>query len=477
MKSAFGRRLLLVTALEIAVVLGTVVLGGALAAFGAYLGAVRGEVQSTLDRVVEALDTPDSLRDARVAGGLAASRFPRSTVVVLLVDAERRVDVYQSAKSERALVDVRKRGDLGAEPHADGAFARVVLGVATAFGLQPARRHIGKIDVIVKPNEASLVGTAATYVPELIFALLLTVAIAFALARQLTRQVLRPLVEVTGALERFASGDLTPQTIAADGREQLGSLALAYNGAIAQMERAFAERDRANATMRQFIADAGHQLRTPLTVVRGFIAILRKGELRTPEDRDRILETMNRQSQIMGSLIEKLMLLERWEDERERETSEPIDIAQLVGDVVAPIAESNPSRRVTIEAPDVGLAAIDPMELGHAITNLIDNALKYTTGAIGVTVRRKSDRISIEISDAGPGMSSADVQHAFDRFFRGSRRDVDGSGLGLSIAKRAIERAGGSIAVRSDPAAGSTFEISLPEWLSRSKALETAAAS
>ncbi|MBD5654815.1 MAG: HAMP domain-containing histidine kinase, partial [Candidatus Eremiobacteraeota bacterium] len=421
MRTAFGRRLLVVTALEMAAVLCTIVFVAALVAFGAYLGAVRGEVQSTLDRVAVAMDSSQARSDARVAGTMAASRYPRQSVVVLLVDTDRRVNVFQPYDGAQPVVNVRRRGDPSGEPHAGGAFARVVLGVATAFGLQPARRHIGKIDVIVHANETSLVGTAASYLPELLVALVLALAIAFALARQLTRQVLRPLVDVTRALERFASGDLTPQTIAADRREQLASLALAYNGAIAQMERAFAERDRANATMRQFIADAGHQLRTPLTVVRGFIAILRKGDLRTPEDRERILETMNRQSQIMGSLIERLMLLERWEDERDRASAESIDVAQLVGDVVAPIAESNPARTVNVSVPDVGLAAIDPMELGYAVTNLIDNALKYTPGAIDVGVRREPGSIVVEIADRGPGMSAADVRHAFDRFFRGAR--------------------------------------------------------
>ena len=236
------------------------------------------------------------------------------------------------------------------------------------------------------------------------------------------------------------------------------------------MERAFGERDRANAAMRQFIADAGHQLRTPLTVVRGFIAILRKGELRTPEDRERILETMNRQSQIMGSLIEKLMLLERWEDDVGRSAPEAIDVARLVGDVVAPIAESNPGRGVLVTAPDVGLAAIDPIELTHALTNLVDNALKYTSGTIDVAVRRERERIVIEIADEGPGMTAEDVRHAFDRFFRGPRRDVDGSGLGLSIARRAIERAGGSISLASSPATGSRFTIVLPSAAARAPA-------
>ncbi len=130
---------------------------------------------------------------------------------------------------------------------------------------------------------------------------------------------MRPLDDVTAALQRFASGDLTPQPIAADERHELGVLTGAYNQAVAQLERAFEERDRANASMRHFIADAGHQLRTPLTVVQGFIAILRRGGIESTADRDRILETMNDQSRIMGSLIDKLILLERWESVEETE--------------------------------------------------------------------------------------------------------------------------------------------------------------
>ncbi|MBD5635327.1 MAG: HAMP domain-containing histidine kinase [Candidatus Eremiobacteraeota bacterium] len=464
MSSSFARRLLLVTTLEIAAVLWSLVLVGALLAFSAYVGVVRAEQTATLDRVTDAMVTPASQRDARVAGRLAAARYPRSSVVVLLVDAVRRVDVYQPASHARPpVIDVRKRGDAGGEPVVAGTFAQLVIGLATVFGLTLARAHLGSIDILVKSNGESLVGVVSSYVPEFCIALALALGISFVLARALTRQVLRPLVDVTAALERFAAGDLSPQPIVADARQSLGTLAVAYNGAIAQMERAFAERDRANGRMRQFVADAGHQLRTPLTVVRGFIAILRKGELRTPEDRARILDTMNRQSQIMASLIDKLMLLDRWDSDPERgRPVEAIDVGRLVEDVVTPIADLQPARNVRIDAPSGPLAAIDPSDLTHAITNILDNALKYTPGEIDVAVRESGSRVIVEIADRGPGMSREEVAHAFDRFFRGARRDVDGSGLGLSIARRALERAGGTLSLESDPELGSRFTLSLP---------------
>ena len=98
--------------------------------------------------------------------------------------------------------------------------------------------------------------------------------------------------------------------------------------------------------MRQFIADAGHQLRTPLTVVQGFIAILRRGGFESAADRERILDTMNDQSRIMGSLIDKLILLERWESPEAAPAAAPIDVGTLVADLVAPIADAHPDRQL-----------------------------------------------------------------------------------------------------------------------------------
>ncbi len=463
MTTTFARRLWLATSLQLGAAFATLVIVGAVFAFGAYLGIVRSEVVATLDRMVSALDTAPATHDARVAGRIIAGRFPRASVYVLLIDTERRVVVYQPLAARTApIVDIRRRGDTGGDLRPRNVFDRLILGLGAVFGLAPERAHIGTIDLIVRSNERYLARVAENYVPGLFLALVAALALGVAFARVLTLQALRPLVEVERALERFASGDLSPQPVAADSRHQLGSLARAYNGAIAQMESAFGERDRANAAMRQFIADAGHQLRTPLTVIRGFIAILRKGELRTPADAERILETMNRQSLVMGSLIEKLMLLDRWDTDGAPATVEAIDVGQLTVDVVAPLAEAYAQRRVHVDARPGTLAAIDPSDFTHALGNIIDNALKYTDGSIDVTVDVRPHAVEVAVIDAGPGMSPDEAAHAFDRFYRGARREVDGSGLGLAIARRAVERAGGTLTVTSSRELGSRFHIVLP---------------
>ena len=463
MTTGFGRRLLLLTTVEIAGVLCAVVLAIALFAFGAYVKELKSELAVTNDQLALAIQEGGASHDASAAAKLAALRFLRSDLVVLLTDPRIRVNVFRLHRGDQLpLVRIRAHGDLSGDPRTTSPLALPIVGLATAFGLQVARSHVGGVDLFVKESDSALVAAIAAYLPAVLVAFLIAIAAGYAFARILTRQALRPLVDVTGALERFAAGEIAPQPIEADRRHELGRLAVAYNDAIAQMQRAFAERERANAAMRQFIADAGHQLRTPLTVIRGFIAILRKGELRRPEDRERILETMNQQSQIMGEMIEKLMLLDQWEREDGAPVPHPIDVAQLVADVVAPIAEANPARTVRVEADPGPLASIDPSDLTYAVTNVVDNALKYTSGAVAVCVTGNAEAVCIDISDEGPGMTRDEIPRVFDRFFRGDRRHVEGSGLGLTIARRAVERAGGSLVVESGADRGSRFVLTLP---------------
>jgi two-component system OmpR family sensor kinase len=452
-------------AIEISIVLAGVILAGALLAFGAYVRSVSNELSGTLVQLQTAL-TRTSLPDARAGGIFAASLLLGSGSEIVFLDANTRVAVYRARRTDpKPIVTVRPRGDLSGDPRASGPFSRVILGLATAFGLTSLYAHVGNVYMVVRSNDAAFVRTVSAFTLPLLVALALAVMCATLVARTLTRQALRPLDDVTAALTRFASGDLTPQPIAADERHELGSLAAAYNGAIDQMERAFAARDRANTSIRQFIADAGHQLRTPLTVVQGFIAILRRGGIESAPDRDRILQTMNDQSRIMGALIDKLILLERWEGVQAAAAAAPIDVGTLVADLLSPIADAHPERHFDVSAQSGVLAAIDPTELGYVVTNLADNAVKYGEGDIDVRVSARDGTAVIEIADRGPGIPSTDAARVFDRFYRGAQRDVAGSGLGLAIVKRAVERAGGSISLATSPS-GSRFTVQLPRALS-----------
>lgn len=461
MTTRLARRIQTLAAVEISLVLVAVLVAGALLAFGFYIRTLSNELSGTLTQLKASL-AHESLPNARAAGAFAASLLLGTGSEIVFLDANTRVTVYRRHRIDaRPTVTIRVRGDLSGDPRPAGATARVVLGLATAFGLQPLYDHAGNVYIIVRSNDATLVSAVSAFFIPLLVALLVAIACGILIARVLTGQALRPLDDVTGALRRFASGDLTPQLIAADERQELGSLAVAYNGAIEQMERAFDERDRANASMRQFIADAGHQLRTPLTVVQGFIAILRRGGFDVASDREHILDTMSDQSRIMGSLIDKLILLERWQSPETPASAAPIDVGTLVADLVAPIADAHPDRTFAFSTPPGILAAIDPTALGHIVTNLVDNAIKYGMGEIAVRVQARDATAVIEVADQGPGIPATDAPRVFDRFYRGAQRDVPGSGLGLAIVKRAIERARGTVVLDSSPR-GSRFTVELP---------------
>ena len=461
MTSPLTRRIRALAAIEISLLLVALLLAGALLAFGFYIRTLSNELSGTLAQLEAAL-TRTRLPDAQAGGKFAASLLLGTGSEIVFLDANTRVTVYRMRRSDAApVVRVRPRGDLSGDPHPSGPFARVILGLATAFGLQSLFAHVDNLYIIVRSNDATLVATVQSFLLPLAIALLIAIAGGVAIAGVLTRQAVRPLDDVTAALQRFASGDLTPQQIAADEKHELASLAVAYNGAIEQMERAFDARDRANTSMRQFIADAGHQLRTPLTVVQGFIAILRRGGIESPADRDRILDRMYDQSRIMGSLIDKLILLERWESREAEPAAAPIDVGTLVADLVGPIADANPQRRFAVTTETGILAEIDPTELGYVVTNLADNAIKYGVGEIAVKVEAQSSSAVIEVADEGPGIGASDAARVFDRFYRGAQRDVAGSGLGLAIVKRAVERAHGTVAVDTSPS-GSRFIVRLP---------------
>jgi len=474
MNPGFARRLVLVQSVAISLLLLGIVLAGTLIAFGVYAHAQQAQLDETIADVAAYVDAHGPPATARELADAVATRFFRPDVDIVMLDEHRRVEIRSrtpdSSRRRLSLVavdDVARTSSPSSRPPPPPA-ARLAIAAASFFGLNWAHGKYGSVDVIVRPDDRVFSATIARFVPGILLAVLFSVVLGIVLARLLAREALRPLDDVTKALERFADGDLSPQPIPADSKQQLGALAVAYNGAIAQMADAFAERDEANAAMQQFIMDAGHQLRTPLTVIRGFIGILRRGDLREPHDRERILETMNRQSLLMGTMIDRLMLLDRWE--HSTSDARPIDVSQLVEDVVTPISEAAAPRHVRLDVAPGALAAIDPSELGHAVTNLLDNALKYTGGSVDVRVRQSPAQVEIEVADEGPGMAPRELAHAFDRFYRGeTRRNVEGSGLGLSIAKAAVERARGTLRVQSGPA-GTRFTIALPP--SRTASLE-----
>ncbi len=327
------------------------------------------------------------------------------------------------------------------------------LAMLLAMKIKPMTASFPGGEVVYLVDPASLEGLFSN-LGMFVFALAVVVLLsAWRLAIVMSRNTLDPLVRTTHALNRFGSGDFTPEGVNTEDRTELGELARAYNRAVEQITRAFDERDKAAAEMRQFVADAGHQLRTPLTVIMAYVS----GMLNRPHSvRDAIAFTnLLQQSRRMKSLIDELIMLARLEHP-DAPSTRPFDLNDICAELPEQFDE-NARRRIRV-SPAAMPAIVDANEtdLSFALCALVDNALKYAPeGDVEISVNVLDGRAVISVADRGPGMSELDMRNAFDRFYRGSASEgTEGTGLGLPIVRKSVERAGGSITLQSRPGGG-----------------------
>ena len=291
---------------------------------------------------------------------------------------------------------------------------------------------------------------------------ILAVLISWFLGRLFSRQALAPLNEVTDSLQALARGDYTQRRFVALTGDEVAALTLAYNEAVAGVSSAMEERRRIEERMRQFVADAGHELRTPLTVIAGYIDVLRRGAIEEPKVAKQILGTMALEKEHMRGLIDRLMRLARLDAESAPDR-EPIDVKELLENQCVAARRLDDRSRIDAETDGVAEIYADPAEMGEALWNLVENALKYAPGApVHLRAYRENGSTVLSVRDEGPGMTESERLHAFERFYRGDARgEIPGTGLGLAIAKRAVDRAGGTIAIDSAPGRGTTVTIRL----------------
>ena len=317
-------------------------------------------------------------------------------------------------------------------------------GAQSSFGIGPHPQIqnvlFGTMRVDIVPDMDYVTTTSTQWMIGAIVVDIVMLVPAWIFANIVARRTLEPLLNTTRALERFASGDFTPHAVTTRQRTEIGDLARAYNAAVRQITEAFAERAAAMDEMRQFVADAGHQLRTPLTVLMGHVSAL---QAKTPREQT-IFGNMLAQSRRMKAIIDDLIVLARLEH-GERSVF-AVDVKALTENVVATFRDGGYDR-VHLRANGETYALVNPSEVIDALTALIENALKYApSGPVKVAVERDGDQARVSVEDSGPGMSEEDIEHAFDRFYRGDASvGTDGTGLGLSIVRRGVERSDGTV--------------------------------
>jgi two-component system OmpR family sensor kinase len=283
----------------------------------------------------------------------------------------------------------------------------------------------------------------------------------------LVRLGLRPLERIEATAEQIAAGDDLDQRIPeADGRTEVGRLARTLNAMLDRLQAAFEERRASEARLRRFVADASHELQTPLTSVRGYAELFRRGAAGNPGDLHVAMARIEAEATRMGVLVDDLLMLARLDQGRELRR-EPVDLVPLARDLVGDARVVDPGRPITLEADGAVVVAGDDPALRQVVGNLIANARVHTPPGTPVTVRvGVRDGLGVlEVADRGPGLAPGDAERVFERFFRADpsrARASGGTGLGLSIVAAVAEAHGGGVEVESAPGRGATFRIALP---------------
>ncbi len=282
---------------------------------------------------------------------------------------------------------------------------------------------------------------------------LLAVLVAGAIGWVIARSGLEPIQRLTEAVIRVTETDQL-EAIEPGGMDELTDLTRSFN---TMMSTLASSRDR----QRRLIGDAGHELRTPLTSLRTNVELLiaddRQGML-PPGARSEILRDIAAQLGEFTQLIGDLVHLSR--EDKVEPHPEPIDLRDVVNSALTRARRRGPGLRFDVELEPLFLVG-EPDSLERAITNLLDNAVKFSPPGGTITVRLIGDRV--RIADEGPGIAEADLPHVFDRFYRSDQaRNTPGSGLGLSIVAQTIKAHGGWVKAGRSEAGGAEFTIRLP---------------
>ncbi|MGQ0576203.1 MAG: sensor histidine kinase [Pseudonocardia sp.] len=280
-----------------------------------------------------------------------------------------------------------------------------------------------------------------------------TILLAALIGLGLAGRVLRPLGSLADTAEAISGSDLT-RRIPVRGQDEASRIASTFNDMLGRLERAF-------ATQRQFLDDANHELRAPLTVIRGHVELL---ELLTDSDeRSETIELIIGEIERMNRIVDELLLLAR--SERPGFLSvEAVDLAELTGDVHRKAAVMC-DREWVLEASGRATIRADGQRLTQAMVQLAENACRHTPAGSPVRIGSSvaDGKVRLWVHDSGPGVPERDAERIFQRFVKGSERERSGgSGLGLSIVAAIAEAHGGSARLVPGSGTGARFEIVVP---------------
>lgn len=317
-------------------------------------------------------------------------------------------------------------------------------------------RHVLQVAAPLEARNRTL-RTAAFFLAGMI---LLVSGGTFAGSWWLAGNAVRPVHEVIDQAEEIGAGTLGRRIVAhADSRE--------YRRLVEVLNTMLARIDALFEAQRRFIGDASHELRSPLTALRGELELALRRE-RNPEEYRRVIGSALEETERLTNLSENLLTLARSDAGVIEPRCREVDLVSVVESTVGRLRGRAEERGVRLEvaAPASLREFCDPDLIGRAVWNLTDNAIKFTTpgGHVVVSLARGNGGASLEVADTGPGIREGDLERVFDRFYQGAaaRTPSGGSGLGLSIVRAIAEAHGGRVSAENRAEGGARFRIRLP---------------
>jgi two-component system OmpR family sensor kinase len=276
----------------------------------------------------------------------------------------------------------------------------------------------------------------------------------------LARKALLPVGRMTSAAEEIGIDRLHERIAVPRAADEIGHLAVTLNAMLDRLEQGLEEKHR-------LIADAAHELRTPLAAMRSELDVSLRGDELSPAARE-VLESAREEVDSMSRTVDNLLTLARVDEGRLELLKTRVNLGEAIGAAARPLQPLAAAKQLRLELDGEGFEAqADPQRLHQALTNFLDNAIKFspTGGEVHVGAWRGVDEVGVTVTDNGPGIPADARPHVFDRFYRADRargRDGGGSGLGLAICQEIASAHGGRVWVDSEEGKGSAFSLALP---------------
>jgi signal transduction histidine kinase len=337
---------------------------------------------------------------------------------------------------------------------------QVVIAPIVESGVQ-----LGFVEVIGDPGfgKNTLDTTASVIAIATAGAVLISGAVGFFIARRLTKPI-NHLAEVTTVM---SEGDLSIRAPEL-GEDEIGRLSQGFNKMADSLQSSFTAIENERDTLRRFVDDASHELRTPITALVSFLELLSGKAKRDKKSRDELLEESLSQVQRLEWITNNLLKLSRFDANIIAVDRQRVKVFDLLDEALSPFKTIASKKGIVVELvppqEDVEVSLDRTLTL-LALSNLLDNAFKFTPeggGIIELGGEREGDHLRLWVRDNGSGIDPQDLPRVFDRFYRGKNAGKEGSGLGLAIVKSIAEIQGGSVTVESALREGSTFTLRLP---------------